>query len=325
MRQLAWVIGARGLLGRAITRQIDGRSQWERFAADPIPWGSAQAATAQARKTAAALFDEAAATGCRWTILWVAGAGVVASSAEKLDAEFAQFRDIFDAIGEESQAAGAASNGTVFFASSAGGVYGGSPNPPHTELTPPVAISPYGQVKLRMEEAVAQFSGQYGVSVLTGRIANLYGPGQQLGKVQGLISHLALAQFSPRPASIFVPLETVRDYIFVDDCAELICDAMDKLASVTQSDGRTEVTKILGSGVGVTIATLLGYFRALSKGHPNIVLGSSRLSSLQAVDLRLQSVVWSDLDARELTPLPAGINATMLDILTHVQQPRSLG
>ena len=55
--------------------------------------------------------------------------------------------------------------------------------PPFTELTPPGAISPYGVAKLAPRSVRA--SPATGVPVLIGRIANLYGPGQDLAQGAG--------------------------------------------------------------------------------------------------------------------------------------------
>ena len=54
--------------------------------------------------------------------------------------------------------------------------------------------------------------------VLIGRIANLYGPGQNLAKAQGLVSQLCAAQLERARSSIWVSLDTLRDYLFAPDC-----------------------------------------------------------------------------------------------------------
>jgi UDP-glucose 4-epimerase len=266
------------------------------------------------------LFGSAARTQSDWCIVWVAGSGVIGTAADHLNEEIDQFRAILDVVALESARSGNASRGAVFFSSSAGGVYGGSSSPPYTEATEPVPLSPYGETKLRMEKIISDFSIDSGVSVLVGRVANVYGPGQKLDKMQGLISHMAKAQFSPSPANIFVPLDTVRDYIYVADCAELICDSIDRLSEVSAHQAKpVQATKILASGQAVTVGSLIGHFRSLARGNPHIMLGSSPTISMQALDLRLKSIVWPDLDHRSLTPLPSGIHATMLDIVRGIQ------
>jgi UDP-glucose 4-epimerase len=119
-----------------------------------------------------------------------------------------------------------------------------------------------------------------------------------------------LAQCSDRPAAIYVPLDTIRDYLYADDCAGLILDAIDRAHAEARS-GPISVTKILASGDGVTVGNLLGVLKVITKRRPNVTLMSSPIAALQASDLRFRSVVWPELDARELTPLAAGIRATV--------------
>ena len=328
MNAIAWVIGSRGLLGSALTRSIKQSGDVALLQADPLPWNDDRALVAAVRAQARELFAVAHARTIGWRIFWAAGAAVTSSPAEVFDAELGQLRLVLDTVRDELAGLdeGSRSAGALFYASSAGGVYAGSVNPPFTEHTVPVPISPYGHFKLSAEAAVDAFSRSSGVPVLSGRIANLYGPGQRLDKMQGLISHIAKAQLSPVPASIYVSLDTIRDYIYIDDCARLICDTVERLASESAdrdaADPPLHVVKNLCSGSGVTIATILGYFRTVAKGHPNVMLGSSAAAALQAHDLRVASVMWSDLDRRELTPMPAGIHATLDDLRRSLQLSR---
>jgi UDP-glucose 4-epimerase len=97
----------------------------------------------------------------------------------------------------------------------------------------------------------------------------------------------------------------------------MILDAIDLLH--TESLGMPAVVKILASGQGTTIASVLGYFRGLGKSAPNVMIATSPFSSLQAIDLRLRSTTLPELDRRSLTPLPVGIHATVQDILLGIQ------
>jgi len=322
--RIAWVVGSGGLLGGAIAVEVAQRPGWTLFPSPALPWADPDAVTDLARTAVRALIHEAAEADADWSIIWAAGAGVIGTSPEQLDREIEQFTAVLDVVAHEAGGTAAAPRGSVFFSSSAGGVYGGSASPPYTENTAPVPLSPYGATKLRMEAVAVRFSERSGISLLIGRIANVYGPGQKLGKMQGLISHMAKAQYSPSPANIFVPLDTVRDYIYVTDCAALICDGIDRLGvargTADAPDARAQqVVKIIASGQAVTIGSLIGYFRGVARHNPNIMLGSSPTVSMQALDLRLRSVVWPELDERPLTPLPAGIHATMLDIVGGIQ------
>ena len=313
----AWVVGASGLLGSAVSEAVRSQSGWTLSMAHRLPWDDRDAFEEVVRRDIRALLDEASVDPVdRWVILWSAGAAVTSTPQVDLDSELAQYASFLAIVGEEAGKAGATRSGAVFYASSAGGVYAGSADPPFDEDSEPQPISPYGWFKLHAEKVATDFSESTGVPVLIGRIANLYGPGQRLDKMQGLISHLAKAQMSPSPASIYVSLDTLRDYIFVRDGAALILRSIDRL--MTEGDRRA-VVKNIASGQSVTIADLLGYFRLISKGHPHVMLGTSATASMQAHDLRLRSVVWTDLDAVESTPLAVGISQTMDDILRLIQ------
>ncbi len=328
MTDTAWVVGARGLLGRATTSQLRHSARWSLLETDPVPWQDdallKDSVTRNMHELLARASDAATAgqsTG--WAVFWTAGTVVTSSPPAVMAEELRQFELALAQIKRAVDGHPLATRGCIFFASSAGGVYGGSANPPYNENTPPVPISPYGQFKLDAETVLKKFSEGTGVSVLSGRISNLYGPGQRLDKMQGLISHIARAQFTGAPTSIFVPLDTLRDYIFVSDCAALIVSSTGRALDIARRDGPLQATKNLISGRAVTISSLLGYFKTLVKKRPRVMLGSSASASFQALDLRLETVVWPDLDDREQVTLPAGIMATMSDILDGIQRGRS--
>lgn len=304
-----WVVGAGGLLGKALVRHLRDRGVTVIVA--QIPWSDA----ASSRK---ALVDGfaglvAAADGGPWRIAWCSGAGVTGTPAAVLTQEVQTFRDFLDHVG---QAGPARAGSGLFLASSAGGVYAGAGQAPFTEFDQASAISPYGTAKLYTEQVVRDFAAVSGLPVLIGRIANLYGPGQNLDKPQGLVSHLCRSQISGQPLSVYVPLDTTRDYLYVHDCAAMICDGLDRLGHERPT---APVIKILASHQGVTIGTLLAETRRLFKRAPRVVLGSSPFAKFQVRDLRLRSVVWPELDRRSLTPLGVGIKATASDLLRATQ------
>jgi UDP-glucose 4-epimerase len=324
MTTTAWLIGSGGLLGGALTKAIAARSGWTLHQASPVPWRDDDVLVDALRLEFRRLLSSASQGSGNWRILWAAGAAVTSTGPDMLARELCVFRGFLEMLEAELTASDLVASGGIFYASSAGGVYAGSAYPPFTEGTTPVPLSGYGKLKLDAEASLDAFSRASGVSVLKGRIANLYGPGQRLDKMQGLISHIALAHLAPSPASIFVSLDTIRDYIFVDDCAQLICDAVDRLGEeAALSAHPIQVVKNLSSGAGVTIATILSYFRTLTKGHPNVMLGSSASASFQARDLRVTSTVWPELDRRALTPMPVGIHATIGDLRRAMQLSRS--
>lgn len=302
------VIG-RGLLGSHLVRVLRRRGEDVRTA--QVPWTAPEGSLA-------ALLDAAAdvANGANgapgWRLAWCAGAGVVASRAEDLWAEAALFESFLERLKPRVPS-------VVFLASSVGGAYGASPDePPYTEHSRTGAVAPYGLTKLAMEAAVTAFASG-GSRVVVGRIANLYGPGQNLTKPQGLVSQLCLAQTTGRPLGVYVPLDTLRDYVFAPDATEMIAACLDR--SATEPAG-TVVTKILASGRAVSVGALIGESTRLARRRPRI---SSRAPALPVSDLRVRSTVWPEIDALARTPLSVGLHATAEDISARMRGGRLAG
>jgi UDP-glucose 4-epimerase len=313
---LTWVIGAGGLLGSSVERALARRGPVWRPEGS-IPWNKSAAGSelADAAARFATTVDDRP-----WQIAWCAGAGVIATTADALAEEVVVFDRVLTALSEKMWRGNA---GRVFLASSAGGLYAGSSGPPFTERTPVRPIAPYGDVKLRLERIAADWTAVHGWPVVIGRISNLYGAGQDLSKPQGLISQICRAHLLNQPISIYVPLDTVRDYIYAPDCGELVADVLARLWVDVDGGHAPVQVKILASQRGVTIGALLGELRRIFKRSIKVVNGSSATARVQARDLRFRSVVWPDLDRRTLTPLAAGIRATV-DHLTLQLQVGSL-
>lgn len=308
MTPLDWVVGARGLLGSAVARRLSARDAVV-FDGPRIRWATADADT-DLRCGVTQLVEESG--DGPWRVFWCAGVGVTGSSAASLRTEVTRFETLLEAIAELPHHA--RERGLVFVASSAGAIYAGAHGAPFDESTPASPLGDYGHAKLAIEAVARTFSEASDVRCLVGRIANLYGPGQSLSKPQGLISHLCRSYVNRTPLSVYVPLDTLRDYIFVDDCAALILDACQRLA-----EGEPAYRmKILASGRSVSVGALLGEFRRVLSRRPEIVMGSSAVSSLQSRDLRLRSTLWPDLDHRAMTNLSDGIARTLQDVRATV-------
>jgi UDP-glucose 4-epimerase len=297
-----WVIGAGGLLGSSVVRELD--AEGENVVSGPrIRWQDGSDASADLARGLAELISQAA--GSPWAIYWCAGTGTTASSEATFarDASvFARFIADLSELSAEVQA-----RGVVFFASSAGALYGGSTGAPFTEASIASALGDYGRAKLAAETALVALSKSTRVRVAIGRITNLYGPGQSLQKQQGLISRLCVAEFTKVPLSIFVPVDTLRDYIFSDDCAALVVAFA---ARASSSDERC-VVKILASGQSIGVGALISEFGKVIQQRPAIVWGQSAQALLQSRDLRAKSTVWADLDVRPKVTLADGIARTL--------------
>jgi UDP-glucose 4-epimerase len=259
------------------------------------------------------------AAGGPWNIAWCAGGGVVSTAEETLAAEARQFTAFLHDIGGSPLSL---PDGALLVASSAGGVYAGSSSrPPYTESSPTGPLVAYGRLKLTMEDAVRAFADKTGSAALIARIANLYGPGQDLGKPQGLVSQLCRAEVTGDPVVVYVPLDTMRDYVFVDDCADLLAAGLLQLRDRVRDLESRVVIKIVASGQCTTISSLIAEVGRQYKKRPRVVVKAPVEGSGQVVDLRLRSTVWTDLDAYLRTPIHLGVARTARDVGEQIHLP----
>ena len=238
--------------------------------------------------------------GADWSIAWCAGRSIVGSSNSEIDRESELIETLFDAI-KACKPVGV--TGKVFFASSAGGVYAGASNEMIDEDSQPKPIATYGFGKLAHEEIFKKNSRQQQINCLIGRITNLYGPGQDMTKSQGLISQLCRSNLTKRPLNIFVPLQTARNYLYVDDASAMIAEFM-------QHDD-TLCIKIFASPQSITIATLIRTSYEVFKRRPLISLGINERTSMQPMSLHFKSKVKTEIDSRRFRPISSGLNQTV--------------
>jgi UDP-glucose 4-epimerase len=313
---LAWVVGRGGLLGSAVERALRAVGRAVFVPDPPLSWTSAGEASADAAVHAFGA-ARAAAGPAPWSLFWCAGRGVVGSPAAELDDEVRRFETFLDRLSVIE------GPGRVFLASSAGGVYGGSPERPLTEEAVPRPLSDYGRAKLAQERALARWGERHPqVATLVGRLSNLYGPGQRLGKAQGLVSQLARGLIHDAPVHVYVSLDTIRDYLFADDAGRRVVAAMDRLGASAPAGGPApRVLKIFAAERETTIATLLGVFRRLARRRLRIVSGLHPVREQQPARLQFRSRVWADEPAAGLTLLE-GVDRVYRHQLALYQQGR---
>jgi UDP-glucose 4-epimerase len=305
---LLWVVGGGGLLGshlrRALSQHVARARLWE--AAPPhFSWTDPGRLAEELSHAVATFAGAVRAHGHAWGLLWCAGIGVMSSSPVALEPEWSAWTQMLDLLGRHLAGPVGDAPGAIFLASSAGGVYGGSLDELLTENTPPQPVSAYGAHKLRMEEALRNWAGAYPkLSFLIGRISSLYGPGQDLHKAQGIISHLSRCLIYHRPANIYVTLDTRRDYLFADDCAYQIAVSLSRLMTERPS----AILKIFASEELICLGRILGIFIRMAKQRPLIVSSQQPRGGTQPTSLKLRSGVWRDLQGLRKTDLATGIH-----------------
>ena len=303
---LAWVVGAGGLVGRHVAAELAAAGH--ELMTSRVPWDDEVAAVV-VLAAEAARFAEARA-GRDWVLVWCAGAGVVATGEDALSAEGRVFAAALDRV---AAGVGTEEEGVLFLASSAGGLYAGSSDPPFTEDSEPRPLVPYGRVKLAMEDHLRTVVAAAGLRAVVGRLANVYGPGQRLGKPQGLLSQLCLADATGSPLPVFVSMDTIRDYVHVGDAAKMVRRCVELVRDEPRG---TTVVKVIASGTPVTVGHLVGEARRVF--HRPLRTISVAGGRGQVHDLRMRSVRWPEVDALASTTLAAGLADTAADVRARV-------
>jgi len=177
-------------------------------------------------------------------------------------------------------------------------------------------MNAYGEQKVKIEEVLTNFAKQDGLRVLIGRIANLYGLNQNKEKGQGLITSMCLSTLLRRPISIYVGLETVRNYIDVDDASACILRSM-RISN--SGDFDVAVTKIIASDFNHSISTVLKECEVVFGRRLQVSTSRTDAKALHPVDLSMRSVNLPEADEFEHISLVTGINKVRLGLLKEIQ------
>lgn len=303
---LTWIVGRGGLLGGAVSRAMGTK-----FNELPVPWDN--------REAAAKVLDSdlnrfiRAARDDDWSVIWTAGSAVVDSTVDKLTAETHLLSYLLMRL-RDSRPTG---RGAFFFSSSAGGIYAGSTSPPFSESTRPQPLSPYGETKLAQEE-ILRMTLERCVPLVIGRFSNLVGPGQNLTKQQGLVSQLCRAAVTRQSLNVFVPMETLRDYLYVDDAAVIVRTLVE---NAVHSQPSMPVLRNISSQRPVSVCTVLRTVQQVAHRPVRIALGTSTSSKYHVRDLRLCTDFPDEFQGVPLTPFPVTVKRVYDDVLRRVCFP----
>jgi UDP-glucose 4-epimerase len=308
----AWVIGAGGLLGshvrRALARNGNRLRPWD-CPLRSFAWNDEHRLLDQLKAAVAEFEGQVRSLGRPWAVLWCAGVGVVGASQEILEVERIAFEQLLGLLGPGVASGSMGVPGVIFLASSAGGIYGDSPDQPITEATLPRPISPYGRHKLALEGLLSGWAASHpAVAPFIGRMSNLYGVGQNPSKPQGLISHMSRSIVLQKPLNIYMPLDTLRDYIYAEDCALAVTRCVEHLLQTPKAGGPAHgETKIIASERTASIAQILGIFASLTRYRPRYLCHSNPSANLQPRCLQFRSHVLRDAVNARRTDLFTGI------------------
>jgi UDP-glucose 4-epimerase len=295
------VIG-QGLLGKAV---LSCASEPDRYPVGKIDWQDPTHARQQLVEVATTFGRSIDGS---WRVAWCAGAGVVGTSDAQFDHEQSYLETFLASL--RAAAPAGPTGGGLFFAGSAGGVFGSGSSVLITEGSSESPTSAYGRSKLAQERMISDWSMDSSVPALIGRVSNLYGAGQNLAKPQGFISQLLRSMLVRRPFRLGVSGDTERDFIHVDDAAARIHGWL----CMTAESGVT--FKLIAAGQSHTLLRVASVVRSVTRIQPKIMYAATAGSVLQPRHLRFVSEVRKDLDAAAPSrPLEIGISQTWHSML----------
>jgi UDP-glucose 4-epimerase len=164
-------------------------------------------------------------------------------------------------------------------ASTGGAIMGEVEPPVHEEMTPRPA-SPYGASKLAVEGYCSAFAASYGMSCVSLRFSNVYGPRSfHKGSV---IAHFMKQLLHDRSLEVFGDGTQTRDYVHVRDLADGIVAALEKRANGVLQLGTgsptslNEIIELLGEVTGIRPNVDYHEFRAGEVRHTHCKIDRAR-------------------------------------------------
>ncbi len=167
----------------------------------------------------------------------------------------------------------------IVYLSSGGTVYGIPDYSPIPETHPLRPISSYGIVKVAIENYLNMFHELHGIEFIALRASNPYGARQGHTGLQGVIGTYINCLNEGSPIEVWGTGEVVRDFIHVDDLAQLCVQA-----GLSESIGVFNA----GFGRGVSILELIDILSECSGIDINPVFKSGRVFDVPHVVLDLE-------------------------------------
>ena len=152
-----------------------------------------------------------------------------------------------------------AERGVKFVYFSSGGTVYGNRNDvlPFVEKDPMAPISYYGWSKQMMENSILFMHRTKGLKYLIVRPSNPYGLGQNLYGKQGLVAVAIGKILKGEPVEVWGDGSAVRDYIYIDDLAEIFKQLMERDIH--------NITLNIGSGRGYSVNDVLAFLKIVSQ------------------------------------------------------------
>jgi UDP-glucose 4-epimerase len=188
------------------------------------------------------------------------------------------------------------------YVSTGGALYGEADTIPTPEDAPIRPLSPYGTSKWAGEAYCDLYARLHGMSTLTLRLANVYGPRQDPHGEAGVIAIFCERLRAGARPVVFGDGRQTRDYVYVGDVAAATLAALGSPATGPLNVGAGAETSVLD--LVDALRTLAGD-AAFEPEHAPPRPGEARRSCLDS------SRAAAELGWRAGTPLPDGLRATL--------------
>lgn len=263
--RLAWITGARGFIGRHLSRYLAaqgivvagvGHGAWP----DAAAWGVTRWLNGE--PDSANLTQLALETGMPDTVFHLAGGSSVAVAIQSPYEDFTRTvvttARLLDWLKREASTA-------RFVAVSSAAIYGDGHAGPIPETALPRPFSPYGAHKLIMEQLARSYADNFGLPVVIARLFSVYGPHLRKQLLWDVCRRLAAGE---RHIELGGSGRELRDWTEVHDVARA-------LAQLSALAAPNAPTINVGTGVGTDVATIADHILSAWQGNSRPTIGFS--------------------------------------------------
>jgi len=175
----------------------------------------------------------------------------------------------------------------ILFASSGGAVYGIPREDPVPETHPTQPLSPYGGAKLACEQYLWMYGANHGISSVSLRYANVYGPRQNPEGEGGVVAVFCRKLVTGQRPVIFGDGEQTRDFVYVADVVAANLNAAALLMDATP-EAPIQLSVNIGTGQHTSVNLLSRLLNEIMQTDVVPEHGPARVGELRAISLATQ-------------------------------------
>lgn len=176
----------------------------------------------------------------------------------------------------------------VVFSSTGGAIYGDFVTPPNDETFAKDPESPYAIAKMSVELYLSYYSRVHGLTAVSLRYGNVYGPRQDPHGEAGVVAIFSGRILDGQPLTVFGDGEQTRDYVFVGDVARATwLAATAKLPAQEKLDSRAFN---VGTGRGTSVLELADSLKRAARSDVPVQHAPKRPGEQQTSFLKVDKI-----------------------------------